>query len=185
MLGESLGREGIFTDTTPTFPNTLAMKIYLTGDHAGFRLKKALAEHLPILGHDIVDMGPAELDPEDDYPDYVNPFAQVLANEPDALGLIFAGTGEGEAMAANRVKGVRAAVFYGKMSAVDALDAEGGHSQDGFDTVRLARRHNNANILSIGARFVSPEDADAAIRVFLDTPFDSSSARHERRLNKF
>lgn len=161
------------------------MKIYLTGDHAGFRLKKALAEHLPVLGHDIEDLGPATLDPEDDYPDYVNPLAARIAQEPDAIGIILAGSGQGEAMAANRARGVRCAVFYGKMTAVDALDAEGGHSQDGFDTVRLARRHNNANVLSIGARFVSPEDAEAAIRVFLDTPFDTTAPRHERRLNKF
>jgi ribose 5-phosphate isomerase B len=161
------------------------MKIYLAGDHAGFRLKSALAEHLPILGYDIVDLGPAELDPEDDYPDYVNPLAARVAAEPDTVGIILAGSGQGEAMAANRVKGIRCAVFYGKMTATDALDAEGGHSQDGFDTVRLARRHNNANVLSIGARFVSPEDADAAVRIFLETAFDSSSPRHERRLNKF
>lgn len=161
------------------------MKIYITGDHAGFRLKKALAEHLPVLGHDVVDMGPATLDPSDDYPDYVSPLAEVIANEPGAYGIIVAGSGQGEAMCANRVKGVRCAVFYGKMAAVDALDAEGGHSQDGFDPVRLARRHNNANILSIGARFVSPEDADAAVRIFLDTSFDSEAERHERRLSKF
>src|SRR6266704_3469053 len=72
-----------------------------------------------------------------------------------------------------------------RLTATDALDAEGGHSQDGFDTVRLARRHNNANILSIGARFVSPEDADAAVRIFLSTLFDTDSPRHLRRLAKF
>ncbi len=161
------------------------MKIYLTGDHAGFRLKKALAEHLPVLGHDVIDLGPETLDPEDDYPDYVQPLTERLREEPNSFGIILAGSGQGEAMCANRVQGIRCAVFYGKMTAVDALDAEGGHSQDGFDTVRLARRHNNANILSIGARFVSPEDADAAVRVFLTTPFDHSSIRHERRLGKF
>lgn len=161
------------------------MIIYLTGDHAGFRLKKALAEHLPVLGYDVVDLGPHELDPEDDYPDYVTPLAERLVNEPGSFGIILAGSGQGEAMCANRVKGIRCAVFYGKMDATEALDAEGGHSQDGFDPVRLSRRHNNANILSIGARFVSPEDADQAVRTFLDTPFDSSAERHERRLAKF
>ncbi len=161
------------------------MKIYLAGDHAGFRLKKAMSEHLPILGYDVVDLGPEALDPEDDYPDYVTPLAQRIAAEPDTIGIILAGSGQGEAMCANRVKGIRCAVFYGKMSAVDALDAEGGHAQDGFDTVRLARRHNNANVLSIGARFVSPEDAEAAVRVFLDTAFDTTASRHERRLGKF
>jgi ribose 5-phosphate isomerase B len=85
-------------------------------------------------------------------------------------------------MCANRVKGVRCAVFYGEMKGTDALDAEGGHSEDGFDIVRLARKHNNANILSIGARFVSPADADKAVRIFLETPFDTESPRHERTI---
>lgn len=160
------------------------MTIYLAGDHAGFRLKAALAAHLPVLGHDVIDLGPAELDPEDDYPDYVTPLARRIAEESGALGIILAGSGEGEAMCANRVLGVRCAVFYGKEAALETLDVEGGHSQDGFDVVRLARKHNNANILSIGARFVSPEDADTAVRIFLDTPF-SESERHARRLGKF
>lgn len=161
------------------------MTIYLAGDHAGFRLKAALLEHLPMLGHDVVDLGPTELDPEDDYPDFVNPLAERVALEPGAVGIILAGSGEGEAMAANRVKGIRCAVFYGKIAASGALDAEGGHSEDGFDVVRLARKHNNANVLSIGARFVSPEDADIAVRIFLDTAFDTSTDRHSRRLGKF
>lgn len=161
------------------------MKLYLAGDHAGFRLKKALLEHLPMLGHDVVDLGPHELTPDDDYPDFVIPLAQRIASEPDALGIILAGSGEGEAMCANRVPGVRAAVFYGNSPHAETLDAEGGHSPDGFDIPRLARRHNNANILSIGARFVSPEDAERAVRIFLDTPFDDSAPRHARRLAKF
>ncbi len=161
------------------------MNIYLAGDHAGFRLKSALLEHLTMQGYSVHDMGPVTLEPEDDYPDYVTPLAQKIAEEADAVGIICAGSGQGEAMCANRVKGVRAVVFYGKLPAVGALDAEGGHSQDGFDIVRLARRHNNANILSIGARFVSPEDADQAVRLFLGTTFDSESPRHTRRLEKF
>ncbi len=160
------------------------MKIYLAGDHAGFRLKAALAEHLPILGHDVVDLGPLTLDPEDDYPDYVLPLAQKVAAEPDSVGIIFAGSGQAEAMCANRVKGVRAAVFYGKEAAITTLDAEGGRSQDGFDVIRLTRKHNHANVLSIGARFVSPEDADEAVRIFLSTSW-SEDERHMRRLGKF
>ncbi len=161
------------------------MKIYLAGDHAGFRLKSAFLEHLPMLGHEVEDVGPHELVPEDDYPDYVTPLAERIAREEDAVGIVCAGSGQGEAMCANRVKGVRAAVFYGKLPAVGSLDAEGARSQDGLDIVRLARRHNNANVLSIGARFVSPEDADEAVRIFLSTPFDTSSERHSRRIAKF
>ncbi len=161
------------------------MTIYLAGDHAGFRLKAALLEHVPLLGYEVVDLGPTTLDPEDDYPDYVKPLAQRVAREPDSVGIIVAGSGEGEGMVANRVPGIRCAVFYGKIAAVRALDAEGGHSEDGFDVVRLARKHNNANVLSIGARFASPEDADTAVRIFLETAFDTTTDRHARRLAKF
>ena len=160
------------------------MKIYLAGDHAGFRLKSALLEHLPMLGHDVEDMGPLTLEPEDDYPDYVTPLALKIVSEPEAIGIVLAGSGQGEAMCANRIHGARAAVFYGKLP-VGALDAEGGHSADGYDIVRLARKHNNANILSLGARFVSPEEADEAVRIFLSTAFDTTTERHARRLNKF
>ena len=161
------------------------MKVYLAGDHAGFRLKSMLLEQLPLLGHEVEDLGPHTLEPEDDYPDYVTPMAKRISEEPDALGVILAGSGQGEAMCANRIQGVRAAVFYGKIPAHSALDAEGGHGSDGFDIVRLARKHNNANILSIGARFVSPPDADEAVRIFLTTSFDLSSGRHARRIAKF
>ena len=165
--------------------NQYSMKIYLAGDHAGFRLKSALLEHLEMQGYEVKDMGPNTLEPEDDYPDYVTPLAYKVVEDLESVGIVCAGSGQGEAMCANRVAGVRAAVFYGKLPAVGSLDAERGHSQDGFDIVRLARKHNNANILSIGARFVSPEDADQAVRLFLSTTFDTESERHARRLGKF
>ncbi|MGH7175486.1 MAG: RpiB/LacA/LacB family sugar-phosphate isomerase [Minisyncoccia bacterium] len=160
------------------------MKIYLAGDHAGYRLKAALAEHLPLLGHEVEDLGPHALDPADDYPDYVTLLAHAVASNVAACGIICAGSGEGEAMCANRIRGVRAAVYYGKMRVTEALDKEGGKSEDGFDIVRLARRHNDANIFSIGARFISPEEANEAVRIFLETPF-SGAERHLRRLAKF
>lgn len=160
------------------------MKIYLAGDHAGFRLKAALLEQLPIHGYDVEDLGPFEFNADDDYPDFVQPLAQRVGTEPDAIGIICAGSGQGEAMCANRTPGVRAAVFYGKMAVTEALDKEGGHSEDGFDAVRLPRKHNNANVLSIGARFVSPMDAIEAVNIFLATPF-SGEERHARRLAKF
>ena len=159
-------------------------KIYLASDHAGFRLKSALLEHLPLLGYDTQDLGAFALDSEDDYPDFVTPLAERVANESESFGIILGGSGQGEAMCANRVKGIRAAVFYGKMPVTLELDREGGHSIDGYDAVRLPRKHNNANVLSIGARFVSAEDADEAVRVFLTTEF-SGDERHVRRLNKF
>lgn len=160
------------------------MKVYFAADHAGFALKNALIEHVRTLGYDVEDLGASSLDPDDDYPDYVTPLAKRVAAEPDACGIIVAGSGQGEAMCANRIPGVRAAVFYGPMSVTAALDMEGGHSEDGYDAVRLPRRHNDANVLSIGARFVSGNHADEAVRIFLETPF-SGSPRHARRLAKF
>lgn len=160
------------------------MKVLFASDHAGFDLKNALVEHLRTLGYDVEDLGALTLEPEDDYPDLMTPLARRIAAEPDARGIIIGGSGQGEAMCANRIPGVRAAVFYGPMHVTAALDIEGGRSEDGYDAVRLPRRHNDANVLSIGARFVSGEQADEAVRIFLETPF-SASPRHARRLAKF
>ncbi|MES2226074.1 MAG: RpiB/LacA/LacB family sugar-phosphate isomerase [Patescibacteria group bacterium] len=160
------------------------MKIYLACDHAGFGLKNALIEQLTLLGNDIEDCGAFTLDPDDDYPDFVQPLTQKVLADAGSLGIVCAGSGQGEAMCANRVPGIRAAVFYGPLSAIEALDREGGHSENGYDIVRLARRHNDANILCIGSRFVSPPQADEAVRTFLTTPF-TGDERHARRLGKF
>lgn len=160
------------------------MKVYFAADHAGFLLKNALVEHVRTLGYDVEDLGAFALDPDDDYPDYVTPLASRVASDPESRGIIVGGSGQGEAMCANRIHGVRAAVFYGPREVTVALDIEGGHSEDGYDAVRLPRRHNNANVLSIGARFVSGEGADEAVRIFLETLF-SDSPRHARRLAKF
>lgn len=166
------------------------MKVYFASDHAGFALKTALMEHLETRGVAVEDVGAFALEPADDYPDYVTLCAQRVAEEnarggsAAARGIIIGGSGQGEAMAANRVSGVRAAVFYGPMRVTESLDIEGGRSEDGYDNVRLARRHNDANVLAIGARFVSGKEAEEAVRLFLDTPF-SDSPRHSRRLAKF
>ena len=165
-------------------------KIYFAADHAGFALKNSLIEYLRTLSCDVEDMGAHALDRDDDYPDFVTPLSRQVAQEnaragsTAALGIIIGGSGQGEAMCANRVPGIRAAVFYGPIRVTETLDIEGGHSQDGYDLVRLARRHNDANVLSIGARFVSGEEAEEAVRIFLETQF-SDSPRHVRRLAKF
>lgn len=159
-------------------------KVYFASDHAGFALKNALIEHVRTRGYDVEDLGAFSLEPEDDYPDYMTPLAKRVAEDPESRGIIIGGSGQGEAMCANRVPGIRAAVFYGPREVTVALDIDGGHSEDGYDAVRLPRRHNNANVLSIGARFVSGDEADEAVRIFLDTPF-SDSPRHARRLAKF
>jgi ribose 5-phosphate isomerase B len=164
--------------------------VYIASDHAGFALKAALADHIRTLGYTVEDMGAFELDPEDDYPDLMLPVARKVAEEIQkggdsaARGILVGGSGQGEAMCANRVPGIRAAVFYGPMRVTKALDIEGGHSEDGYDAVRLPRRHNNANVLSIGARFVSAFEADEAVRIFLETEF-SGAPRHARRIAKF
>mgnify|MGYP001596044112 CR=1 FL=1 len=160
------------------------MKVFLASDHAGFALKNALIEHIRTLGYEVEDMGAFTANPDDDYPDYMTPLAKRVAGEPDSRGIIIGGSGQGEAMCANRVKGIRAAVFYGPRPVTATLDIEGGRSEDGFDAVRLPRRHNDANVLAIGARFVSGGEADEAVRIFLETPF-SGSPRHARRLAKF
>lgn len=160
------------------------MKIYLACDHAGFALKNVLSEQLALQGHEVEDCGAYELNPDDDYPDFVTPLAKKVADDAGSFGIIAGGSGQGEAMCANRVHGIRAAVFYGPMPAYEALDREGGHSQDGYDAVRLSRRHNDANVLSLGARFVSPAQADEAVRTFLSTEY-TQDERHVRRLAKF
>ncbi len=160
------------------------MKVYFAADHAGYNLKNALVEHVRTLGYDVEDLGAHELNSADDYPDYALTLAKRLVADEGSCGILACGTGEGEAMAANRISGIRASVFYGPRRAAEALNVEGEHSKDGFDIVRLARKHNNANILAIGARFVSPPEADEAVRIFLETPF-SSDPRHARRLAKF
>lgn len=160
------------------------MKIYLACDHAGFALKNVLREQLSLQGHEVEDCGAYELNPDDDYPDFVTSLAKKVAGEEGSFGIIAGGSGQGEAMCANRVRGIRAAVFYGPMPAHEALDREGGFSQDGYDAVRLSRRHNNANVLSLGARFVSPAQADEAVHTFLTTEY-TADERHVRRLAKF
>lgn len=159
-------------------------KIFIASDHAGFALKDVLIERIRALGHDVEDMGAASYKEDDDYPDFMTPAAKKVASSPGALGIIIGGSGQGEAMCANRVPGARAAVFYGPMRVTSALNIEGDHSEDGYDTVRLPRLHNDANILSIGARFVSEDQAHEAVRIFLETPF-SGIPRHSRRLAKF
>ena len=159
-------------------------KVYFAADHAGYALKNALLEQVRMSGYEVEDMGALDLVSEDDYPDLITPLARRVASEPGARGIIVGGSGQGEAMWANRVLGVRAAVFYGETKVTEALEIEGGHSEDGFDVVRLARKHNDANVLSIGARFVSGKEAVEATRLFLEIPF-STSVRHARRIAKF
>ena len=159
-------------------------KLFIAADHAGFALKNALIEHVRTLGYEIEDLGAHTNEPEDDYPDFMTPLAGHVAATPGSRGIAVGGSGQGEAMCVNRIPGVRAAVFYGPMRVTETLEIEGGRSQDGYDAVRLPRRHNDANVLAIGARFVSGKEAAEAVRIFLETPF-SGAPRHKRRIAKF
>ena len=154
-------------------------KVFFACDHAGYGLKSAIMPYVRDLGHEIEDLGAFEMNPTDDYPDFIVPCAKAVAANPGSYGITFGGNGQGEAMAANRVKGVRAAVFYGEQPDLQT-DIEGNR----ISIVESERLHDNANILSIGARFVGVEAAKQAIKTFLSTPF-SDDERHVRRLAKF
>jgi ribose 5-phosphate isomerase B len=160
------------------------MKIYLAADHAGFELKERAKKWLIENGHEVTDCGALKLVEGDDYPVYMAKAAEAVASNPGSQGIIFGGSGQGEAMVANRQEGVRAAVFYGPELAKTAVDSEGKESSDPYEIVRLERSHNDANMLSLGARFLNPEEALAAIKIFLETPF-SQAERHDRRIKEF
>jgi ribose 5-phosphate isomerase B len=159
-------------------------RLSIASDHTGFALKEELVTYVRSLGYEIEDMGAYALVPDDDYPDLIRPLAQKVAQTADMLGIVIGGSGQGEAMVANRIEGVRCAVFYGQVQAMGAIDAGGAPALDGYDIVRLARAHNDANVLSLAARFVGSEDACEAVRLFLETPF-SGLERHSRRISKF
>ena len=141
------------------------MRIYLGSDHAGFSLKARLVERFTQLGHDPVDCGPFVLDPADDYPAYVMAAAAATVAEPGSLGVVIGGSGNGEAIASNKIKGVRCALAFSD------------------DTARLGREHNNANVLSLGARMYPEDDAVRFAEIFVATPF-SEDPRHVRRLDQ-
>jgi ribose 5-phosphate isomerase B len=153
------------------------MKIYLGTDHAGFELKEKIKVYLSELdtNYEVEDLGALNYVADDDYPDYVKQVAEAVAFDKESFGIIFGGSGQGEAMCANRTSGVRAAVFYAQK--------ELANGSDSFEIVKLARQHNDANILSVGARFVTEDEAKFAIELFLNTKF-SGDERHIRRIKK-
>ncbi len=160
------------------------MKIFIAADHTGFILKRVLTEYLrDALMYEVEDLGAATLEGDDDYPDYVVPCAKKVVATPGTLGIVIGGSGQGEAMAANRVPGVRCALYYGQAHATGAIDAAGAPALDGYDIVRLSREHNDANVLSLAARFLTEDDAKEAVRIFLEAPF-TGEERHVRRIKK-
>lgn len=159
------------------------MKIYIGSDHAGYELKEKLKTYFVELGHIVEDKGAFKYDADDDYPDFIRPVAEAVAGNTESLGIIMGGSGQGEAMCANRTAGARAIVFYGEALAKEAIDINGHKSADSFEIIKLARIHNDANILSLGARFLSFDEIKFAIDLFLATKFEGEE-RHLRRIKK-
>lgn len=141
------------------------MKIYIGADHGGYQLKEELKAFLTEKGHEVMDLGAHELDPQDDYPDFVIPAAERVAHDPGSFGIVLGRSGNGEAIAANKVKRIRAALCLS------------------IEMAKKAREHNDANVLSLGGDFVDSDTARKIVDVFLTTPF-SSEERHERRIRK-
>ena len=141
------------------------MRIHIATDHAGFELKNHLVAHLSAAGHDVVDHGALEYDPLDDYPAFCFSAAAAVVAEPGSLGIVIGGSGNGEQIAANKVHGVRAALAWNP------------------EIARLSRQHNNANVVSVGARQHSTEEATAIVEAFLAEPF-SGDERHQRRIDQ-
>lgn len=141
------------------------MRLHIGSDHAGLELKNELLAHLVNNGHDVTDHGPYEYDALDDYPDFCIPAAQAVAQDTTSIGIVIGGSGNGEQIAANKVKGIRAVLAWS------------------IETAKLGKEHNNANVVSIGGRMHSIEDCKAIIDAFIATPF-SNDERHIRRIDK-
>lgn len=140
--------------------------VYLATDHAGFELKEKIKEFLQKEGYEVKDFGAYQYDQDDDYPDFISKAAGAVSKNPENKAIVLGSSGQGEAMVANKFPNVRAAVFYGDL-----------------DMIPLIREHNDANILSIGARFLTEDEAIEATKLFLETPF-TNEERHARRIEK-
>ncbi len=155
------------------------MKIFLGSDHAGFKIKEELKSFLIEGGHDVTDFGAHELKVDDDFPDYVIPVAKAVAANALARGIVVGGSGQGEAICANRIKGIRAVVYYGREKRSD-LSSD---PRSDLGMIEFTREHNDANILSLGARFLDVDDAKNVVSKWISTEF-SKDERHIRRLSK-
>ena len=154
------------------------MKIFIGSDHAGYEMKEKFISFLKEEGHEVVDKGAFNFDVNDDYPDFIKPVAEGVAGQAGSFGIILGASGQGEAICANRVKGVRAALFYGQ-----APKSQTDSSGKVLDLISSARMHNDANVLSLGLRFINEDEAKEAVKLFLNTPF-SGEERHVRRIKK-
>lgn len=159
------------------------MTIALASDHTGLEQLKELQVFLQSLGHECEWFGPKALNEDDDYPDFILPAAKAVAAGNCQAGIIIGGSGQGEAMAANRVKGVRCALFYGSAVPRKAVDVSGRISHDPYEIIRLSRQHNDANMLSLAARFVNLQEMKTVSKLWLETDYGDEQ-RHKRRIQK-
>ncbi len=144
------------------------MKVFIGSDHAGFELKEHLVKYLEENGIEVEDKGPFDLQPEDDYPNLIPDVAKEVSRDPaHALGIVLGMSGQGEALVANKFTGVRAGVYYGGPEEI----------------VRLLKLHNNANVLSLGAKFLTKEQAEKVVNIWIETQF-SGEERHKRRIEE-
>lgn len=144
------------------------MTIFFASDHAGFEMKNALIEYVKGLGYQTENCGANELNTEDDYPEFVKKAAQAISGAPeDSRAIVLGGSGQGEDMVADKFPNVRSAEYYG----------------GNLEIIKLSREHNNANVLSLGARFLSLDEAKEAVKLWLETPF-SGEERHKRRIKE-
>ncbi len=141
------------------------MKIYLGTDHAGFEFKESIKQFLTKEGYEVEDCGAFTFDKNDDYPDFISKVAEKISGDPSSFGIVLGKSGAGECMVANKYKGIRAFLAVNE------------------NNVRLAREHNDANIISLGSEIVTLEEAKNLIKLFLEIPF-SNEERHVRRINK-
>lgn len=150
-------------------------RIHIGSDHAGFEMKEELKSFLETLEYEVIDHGAFEYDEDDDYPDYIYPVAESVAIDGQSRGIILGGSGQGEAICANRIKGIRATVFNGQYEPLDGREVP--------NEIIISREHNDANVLSLGARFLSLQEAKEAVELWLETEF-SGDDRHIRRIQK-
>ncbi|MFD7311686.1 MULTISPECIES: ribose-5-phosphate isomerase [unclassified Promicromonospora] len=141
------------------------MRLHIAADHAGYDLKQHLVGHLTAAGHEVVDHGAHELDPQDDYPSFCLSAGEAVVAEPGSLGIVIGGSGNGEQIAANKVTGVRAVLAWS------------------LETAKLGRQHNDANVIAVGGRMHSVEEATSFVEAFVAEPF-SGDARHQRRIDQ-
>ncbi len=152
------------------------MKIFVGADHAGFGLKEKLISFLKELGHEVEDKGAFEYSEEDDYPDFIIPVAREVSMHPNEVrGIVLGGSGQGEGMSANKFRNVRATVYYGQGKCVVEDEQE--------SIIKISRADNNANMLSLGARFITEEQMKKAVTEWLETPFKNNE-KYDRRITK-